>query len=135
VSRILSSAQSIVPLSMINGGANRIVVSWVSLARIPFSRRISQYFLALPASLFNSTPINKPFDRISFIFDEGISYKKKKKYSPRIAAFSIILSSISTRRADLATAAPSGFPPNVEPCSPGVNKPRIATLDRTAETG
>ena len=34
-----------------------------------------------------------------------------------------------------ATAAPSGFPPNVEPCSPGMKKPRMALSARTAETG
>ena len=49
VSLILSSAQSIVVRSMINGGANRIVVSCVSLAKIPFDCRISQYFRAGPA--------------------------------------------------------------------------------------
>src|ERR1700755_1265481 len=54
---------------------------------------------------------------------------------PFTAAFSIIPSSTSTRRAVRATAQASGLPPKVEPCWPGFSVPSTALFESTAEPG
>jgi hypothetical protein len=56
-----------------------------------------------------------------------------RKRAPWTAAFSIIPSSTSTRRAARATAQAIGLPPNVEPCWPGFRVPSTALFERTAD--
>src|SRR5690554_1395959 len=65
----------------------------------------------------------------------GISASWSIRYSPILTAFSIRFSSTITRSAARATAAPSGLPPKVEPCSPGRNSPSTSRSASTAETG
>ena len=54
---------------------------------------------------------------------------------PSRYAFSASFSSLTTSRAAMATVLANGFPPKVEPCSPGRMHNIISSLARTAETG
>ena len=54
---------------------------------------------------------------------------------PIIKEFSHKFSSRITLSAAIATLQPNGFPPYVEPCSPGFIVNMISCDDKTAETG
>ncbi len=57
------------------------------------------------------------------------------KYSPNSNERPGKSSSIMTSIAAIETAHASGFPPNVEPCEPGVNTSNTSLSARTTEIG
>src|SRR5690625_534236 len=129
---ICSNAQSNSSLLIINGGAKRMTVSCVSLQSKPFSFNSSQYGRA--ASV-NSTPINKPFPRISLICGLLIFFNSSIIYVPNSKERSTSFSSSMTSSAAMETAQANGFPPNVDPCEPGLNTPRISLFATMHEIG
>ena len=54
---------------------------------------------------------------------------------PKYAALSARFSSTATCKAAIATLHPNGFPPKVEPCSPGLIVIIISLSAKAAETG
>src|SRR5699024_1388868 len=104
----------------------------VSLHKSPLSFNASQYGRA--ASV-NSIPINKPFPRTSLMTGLSIFCSSDWKYFPNSKERSGNFSSTITSNAATDTAHARGFPPNVDPCEPGSNTPRISLLETTQEIG
>src|SRR5699024_12337032 len=57
------------------------------------------------------------------------------KYSPNSNDASANFSSSNTSKAAIDTAHAIGFPPNVEPCEPGLKTPKISSFATTHEIG
>src|SRR5690625_4999963 len=109
-----------------------MTVSCVSLQSKPFSFSSSQYGRA---DSVNSTPINKPFPRMSLISGLLIFFNSSIIYVPNSKERSTSFSSSMTSSAAMETAQANGFPPNVDPCEPGLNTPRISLFATMHEIG
>ena len=111
-----------------------MTVSCVSFARIPSSIKDKHIFFAeIFCSI--STPIHKPLPLTSFIILHSIDRSSFARYEPISLLFSIKLSSNNKSKAFEATLAASGFPPNVEPCEPGLKCDITSSLLKNADTG
>ena len=108
----------------------------VGLASTPFSAifthtsHASFPFLGLIIMAFNN-----PFPRTNSIILESIARIASLNIFPSFSARSANFSSLTTSNAAIATLAASGFPPKVEPCSPGLITSIISSFAKTAETG
>lgn len=114
-----------------------MVVQCVGLHSSPFAASLRQNSQAMSRSCsLNSIAPIKPRDLTSFtcllLRSSSSLYCIR---DPSVAELSIILSSISTSSDFFASAAAIGFPPYVEPCSPGLICSITASSASTAETG
>lgn len=121
---------------MTRGGENLIVVLCVGLAKRPFYLRIKQrsqaeYF----GSLSNSTAMKSPFPLISLMQLLLRVLSPSKRTFPSLSEFSVSFSSIKTSREVIAVAQPKGFPPQVEPWSPGLIQSMTILSAKRADTG
>ncbi|ALE79243.1 hypothetical protein WY02_13255 [Pseudonocardia sp. AL041005-10] len=112
---------------------SRTVTPWVSLASTP--RRASATHTSRPVPIrgSTSTPDHSPTPRTAVSPGSARSRASRCAPSSRARAwYSPVASSAHT--AD-PTAAASGLPPKVEPCSPGRSTPSTSRRPTTALTG
>src|SRR5258706_970400 len=114
--RIVEWARSIWALSMISGGTSRTVWSSTALTMTPASRHACWTALARGSS--NSNACINPSPRTSLA---PRSSRDSCMTSPISAAWPTRPSRSITESTAIAAAHASGFPPNVEPWSPGSN--------------
>mmetsp|Transcript_18625 Transcript_18625/g.74377 ORF Transcript_18625/g.74377 Transcript_18625/m.74377 type:complete len:221 (+) Transcript_18625:884-1546(+) len=122
LSKALSAASTSVS-EMTRGGARRTTLLCVGLARTPRSRSARQRSVASTRSAFNTSARNKPRPRVPSARSGRSSQSRRRPASscaPLCTAFSSRFSSSRTRKAAVATAHATGFPPKVEPCWPGL---------------
>ena len=121
------------------GGAKRIIFPWVGLASSPLSRSFKQMFQAvsLSSESFITIAFKSPLPRTSLqmLLFSIYLFSSLLKILPSLSEFSASFSSLTTLNAAMATAAATGFPPNVEPWFPGFITPIISSFAKTAETG
>uniref|UniRef100_A0A182FYI9 Uncharacterized protein n=1 Tax=Anopheles albimanus TaxID=7167 RepID=A0A182FYI9_ANOAL len=103
---------------IVSGGAKRIISPCVGLAIKPFSFNRKHTSQASKFGLMTMA-FSKPLPRTIETTLVGSSRSELRSSCPIRSAFSANFSSTSTWRAAIATLQPSGFPPYVEPCSPG----------------
>ena len=80
---------------------------------------------------------NNPLPRTSFTILESASFSPNSflKIFPSSRAFLASSSSTTTSSAAFATVHANGFPPKVEPCSPGLIHIIISSSAKTADIG
>lgn len=134
---LMISTDSRISSSLItSGGANLMISPWVGLARSPLSRsrrhtlQASQSLVSLMTMAFSN-----PFPLTAVTTSEGSFISSFLKMAPILSAFSARFSSSKTSRAAMAIRQPSGLPPYVEPCSPGLMVSMISSSHSTADTG
>ena len=122
-----------------NGGAKRIIFPCVGFASKPFSFKAMHKFHAVGLSSVSFTTIafNNPFPRTLTTNSDSLIIRciSFRKIVPSFLAFCMRFSSSTTSSAAIATFAAIGFPPNVEPCCPGLITIMISSSANTAETG
>src|SRR5216684_3993927 len=114
--RIVECARSIWPLSMISGGTRRTVLSSTALTITPASRHAC--WKAFASGCSNSNACMSPRPRTSLA---PRSSSASWRTSPISAACPTSPSRSITDSTAIAAAHASGFPPNVDPWSPGSN--------------
>jgi hypothetical protein len=82
-----------------------------------------------------SIPIHRPRPRTSVTFAGTLAWSFSMNAGPRRAARSWYSPVRSRRSTSSPTAHASGFPPKVDPCSPGRNTPSTSLRETTAESG
>ena len=122
-----------------NGGAKRMMFPCVGFANKPFSAKRTQIFQAVSLSSVSliTTAFSNPFPLTKVVmFEVSINLPNySRKIFPNFLAFCDKLSSETTSKAAIATAAATGFPPKVEPCCPGLITFIMLSFAKTAETG
>ena len=79
----------------------------------------------------NPLPLTSSIKSLVFAYSDNSDLK----ILPKRSAFSARFSSMATSKAAMATLQAKGFPPNVEPCSPGLMVIMISLSAKTADTG
>ncbi|BDZ45445.1 hypothetical protein GCM10025866_13540 [Naasia aerilata] len=130
-----STAWSISSRSITRGGAKRSVEPWVSFTRMPRSSSARQTARPVASDGSMSTPAHRPAPRTATTPVPISSRSRPCRCAPSAAARAWNSPVPSIRTTSRPTAAASGFPPKVEPCSPGRRTPRTSPRPTTADTG